>query len=150
MDTYKHDYHVLPSVKGLRHRPSCRVSEFLLTPITTDEIFDLVGEACKIRQGESLKQTIRAILDLRGKRLSRTAMQILRDFAPLRTRINFVLLASLDAQNFVVWRHNVIVRMVAGQRSVEETMRLLRIAPAEVEYYAMDDPRWGVSGKYTF
>lgn len=130
MDTqYKHDYHVLPSVKGLRQRPSCRVSEFLLTPISSVEIFDLIEEACKLRQGESLKRTIRALIALRGKRrLSRTAMQILRDFAPLRTRINFVLLASLDAQNFVVWRHNAIVRMVAGQRSVEETMRLLRIA----------------------
>ena len=128
MDTYKHDYHVLPSVKGLRQRPSCRVSEFLLTAITTDEIFDLVGEACKIRQGESLKRTIRAILALRGKRLSRTAMQTLRDFAPLNGKIDLAHLSALDAQNFVVWRHNVIVRMIHGQRSVEETMRLLRIA----------------------
>ena len=129
MDTqlYKHDYHVLPSVKGLRQRPSCRISDFLTSPISTDEIFDLVGEACKIRQGESLKRTIRAILALRGKRLSRTAMQILRDFAPLSTRINWPLMSSLDAQNFIVWRHNVIVRMIHGQRSVEETMRLLRL-----------------------
>lgn len=130
MDTqqYKHDYRALPSVAGLRQRPSCRVADFLLVSLTTEEIFDLIGEACTIRQGESLKRTIKALLALRGKkRLSRSEMQILRDFAPLRTRINFVICASLDAQNFVVWRHNAIVRMIAGQRSVEETMRLLRI-----------------------
>jgi hypothetical protein len=127
MDTYKHDYHVLPSVKGLRQRPSCRVSDFLLTPVSDEALFGLINEAMHIRQGESLKRTIRALVALRGKRLSRTAMQTLRDFAPLRMRINFVLLASLDAQNFVVWRHNVIVRMIHGQRSVEETMRLLRL-----------------------
>ena len=129
MDTqqYRHDYHAFPAVPGLRQRPSCRVADFLVTAITTDEIFALIGEACTIRQGESLKRTIRALLCLRGKRLNRGAMQTLRDFAPLKARINFPFLASLDAQNLVVWRHNAIVRMVAGQRTALETMRLLRI-----------------------
>ena len=127
MSQYKHDYHAFPALPGLRQRPSCRVADFLLEPITTDEIFGLIGEACEVRQGESLKRTIRALLCLRGKRLNRGAMQTLRDFAPLRTKINLALLASLDAQNFVVWRHNAIVRMVAGQRTVGETMRLLRV-----------------------
>ena len=129
MDTqYKHDYHAFPALPGLRQRPSCRVADFLLAPINDDGIFGLIGEACHIRQGESLKRTIRAILALRGKRLSRTAMQTLRDFAPLNGKIDIAHLSALDAQNFVVWRHNVIVRMIHGQRSVEETMRLLRIA----------------------
>ena len=129
MDTqqYKHDYHAFPAVPGLRQRPSCRVADFLVTPINDDGIFSLIGEACEVRQGESLKRTIRAILGLRGKRLSRTAMETLRGFAPLKAHINWVILASLDAQNRVVWRHNAIVRMIAGQRTVEETMRLLRI-----------------------
>ena len=130
MDTqqqYKHDYHAFPAVPGLRQRPSCRVSDFLVTPLSNEAIFALIGEACESRQGESLKRTVKALLALRGKRLNRGAMQTLRGFAPLKARINHALLASLDAQNFVVWRHNLFVRMVAGQRSVEETMSLLRI-----------------------
>ena len=129
MDTqYKHDYHAFPALPGLRQRPSCRVSDFLIEPINDDGIFGLIGEACHIRQGESLKRTVRALMSLRGKRLNRSNMQTLRDFAPLKARINHVHLAALDAQNFVVWRHNVIVRMIHGQRTVGETMRLLRIA----------------------
>ena len=127
MDTYKHDYHVLPSIPGLRQRPSCRVADFLLEPINDDALFGLIAEACNIRKGEALTRTVQALLALRGKRLSRNVMQTLRNFRPMQGLINHVYLASLDAQNFVVWRHNVFVRMVAGQRSVEETMRLLRI-----------------------
>ena len=128
MDTYKHDYHAFPALPGLRQRPSCRVADFLIEPINDDGIFALIGEACTIRQGESLKRTIRALMSLRGKRLNRSNMQTLRDFAPLKARINHVHLALLDAQIFTIWRHNVIVRMIHGQRTVGETMRLLRIA----------------------
>lgn len=127
MSQYKHDYHAFPALPGLRQRPSCRVADFLVTPINDEAIFALIEEACTIRQGESLKRTVRALLALRGKRLNRTTMETLRGFAPLKAHINWVVLASLDAQNLVVWRHNAIVRMIAGQRTVEETMRLLRV-----------------------
>jgi len=151
MDTrlYKHDFRALPSVKGLRQRPSCRVSEFLVSPIADEALFGLINEASHRTNAGVI---IRALLSLRNprKRLSRANLQILRAFQPMMPLIDWVIVEAMDAQNAVIWRHNVIVRMVAGQRGVEETMRLLRIAPAEVEYYAMDDPRWGVSGEYTF
>jgi len=126
---FQHDYRAFPAVKGLRQRPSCRVSDFLVEPISTDTLFSLVEKASHRNSGP----IVRALLSLRNprKRLSRANMLLLRAFQPIVPLINWPLMASLDAQNFIIWRHNAIIRMVAGQRSVGETMRLLHLAPAE-------------------
>ena len=128
MDTqYKHDFRAYPAVPGLRQRPSCRVLDFLLSPIDDDGIFGLIGEATFQRKGEALPRTIQALLALRGKRLNRAHIQTLRNFAPLKSFINRDTLRNLDDASRVAWRHNVMIRMIAGQRTVWETMHLLRI-----------------------
>ena len=128
---YKHDFRALPSVPGMRQRPSCRVSDFLLdASVSDDTIFSLIGEATFQRKGEALTRTIQALISLRGKRrLSRRTIETLRAFRPLAPYINRTTIARLDAESRVVWRHNVLIRMIAGQRTVWETMRLLGIAP---------------------
>ena len=140
---YKHDFRAFPSVPGLRKRPSCRISD-LISPISDNAIFTLIGEATFQRKGESLTRTIQALLSLRNprKRLSRSTIQTLRAFRPLAPYINHETIARLDTENRAVWRHNVFVRLAYGQRSVGETMRLLRIAPAEPEPWERIGDSW--------
>ena len=145
--TLKHDYHAFPSIPGLRKRPSCRVSEFLLAGIDDETLFGLVEKASHRTNSNLL---IRALISLRNprKRLTRASLETLRRFGPLEEYIDQSRVAQIDAENFVVWRHNVFVRMAYGQRSVEETMRLLRVG-GDVDFaFANDDlPEWG--GLYT-
>jgi len=151
MDTrttpYKHDFRALPAVKGLRQRPSPRVCEILLAPIDDETLFGLIEKASHRGNAQLL---IRALISLRNprKRLTRGNLELLRRFGPLEQSLDSHAIAKIDAENFIIWRHNAIVRMVAGQRSVEETMRLLRVG-GDVDYaFANDDlPEWG--GLYT-
>jgi len=120
------DYMALPSVPGLRKKPSCLVKDFLCTPIEHEQIFSFVEQALRRRNNRDL---IVALMRLRNPkaRLSNRAIMELRTFSPLDNLIDWAFMSKLDNVARDVTRNNHIVRMVAGQRTVSETMSKLHI-----------------------